>query len=206
MATRIVVGMSMSSFYGFELETAPGLVMTPRPTTEALVDRAVEKLRDRPMARVADVGTGSGAIAIALASQLPNAEIWASDLSPASVELARLNAERHGLADRIHMAEGDLLDPIPGRLCLIVANLPYLPDELRDDPTYAEYASEPADAIFAPEGGLALYRRLLEAAEERLDPEGALVVQFRRQILEAGRDELPGLRERLEGAALLAAA
>ena len=197
--------MSMSSFYGFDLQTAPGLVMAPRPATEALVDAAVELAGERA-ARVADVGTGSGAIAIALASRLPNAEIWASDLDPLAVELAGVNAARHGFGERIHMAVGDLLDPIPGQLCLIVANLPYLPDALRHDPAYAEYAAEPADAIFAPEDGLALYRRLLAAAEERLDPEGALVVQFRRAILEAGRDELAGLLERLEGAAVLAAA
>src|SRR4029079_10688552 len=133
----IVPTMSMSVFYGFELETAPGLVMAPRPATEALVDAAVALVAGRP-ARVADVGTGSGAIAIALASRLPEAEIWASDVSPAAVDLARLNAARHGFADRIHMAEGDLLDPIPGQLCVIVANLPYLPDELKDHPTYAE--------------------------------------------------------------------
>jgi release factor glutamine methyltransferase len=195
----------MSRFYGFELETAPGLVMTPRPTTEALVDAAVALVAGRP-ARVADVGTGSGAIAIALASRLPEAEIWASDVSPAAVDLARLNAARHGFAERIHMAEGDLLDPIPGQLCVIVANLPYLPDELKDHPTFAEYRVEPSEAIFAPDGGLALYRRLLEAAEERLDAEGALVIQFRRTILQAERQELPLLRERLERAAVAAAA
>jgi release factor glutamine methyltransferase len=195
----------MSVFYGFELETAPGLVMTPRPATEALVDAAVALVAGRP-ARVADVGTGSGAIAIALASRLPQAEIWASDVSPAAVDLARLNAARNGFADRIHMAEGDLLDPIPGQLCVIVANLPYLPDELKDHPTYAEYRVEPPEAIFAPDSGLALYRRLLEAAEERLDAEGALVIQFRRSILQAERDELPLLRERLERAAVAAAA
>ncbi len=194
----------MSSFYGFELETAPGLVMTPRSTAEALVDAAVAHVGDLP-ARIADVGTGSGAIAIALASRLPNAEIWASDLNPAAVELARFNAARHGYAERIHMAQGDLLDPIPAPVCLVVANLPYLPDELRDDPAYAEYASEPPEAIFAPEGGLALYRRLLTAADERLDAEGALIIQFRRQLFEAGRHDLQALRARLERAALVPA-
>ena len=198
--------MSMSSFYGLELQTAPGLVMTPRPTTEGLVDAAVVRVRDRPAARIADVGTGSGAIAIALARSLPRAEIWASDVSPAAVALARANAARHGFARRIHMTQGDLLDPIPGRLCLIVANLPYLPDELRDSPEYAEYAAEPPGAIFAPDGGLALYRRLLEAAEARLDTEGALIIQFRSRILEAERQELPALREHLERAALAPAA
>ncbi len=195
----------MSLFYGLELETAPGLVMTPRPSAEALVDAAVEHVGDLP-ARIADVGTGSGAIAIALASRLPHAEIWASDLSHEAVRLARTNAIRHGFGHRIHMAQGDLLDPIPAPVCLVVANLPYLPDSLRDDPAYAEYASEPPEAIFAGEGGLALYRRLLTAADERLDDEGALIIQFRRQMLKAGKGDLAELRARLERAKLAPAA
>jgi release factor glutamine methyltransferase len=195
----------MSLFYGFELETAPGLVMTPRRTAEALVDAAVAHVGDLP-ARIADVGTGSGAIAIALASRLPRAEIWASDLSPAAVDLARSNAALHGFGNRIHMAQGDLLDPIPAPVCLVVANLPYLPDELRHHPAYAEYAAEPREAMFTGENGLALYRRLLTAAEERLDPEGALIIQFRRQLHKAEKGELAALRARLERAALVPAA
>jgi release factor glutamine methyltransferase len=196
----------MATFYGLDLETAPGLVMTPRRTSEALVDTAVRLVGEKPTARVADVGTGSGAIAIALATRLPRAEVWASDLSPEAVALARLNAQRNGFAHRIHMAQGDLLAPIPAPLCLVVANLPYLPDYLRRLPEGREYAAEPEDAIFAPGDGLALYRRLLAAAEERLDAEGAIVVQFRREILEAARAEIPGLLERLEDMALPAAA
>ena len=196
----------MAKFYGLELETAPGLVMTPRPTSEALVDAAVRLVGDKPTARVADVGTGSGAIAIALASRLPRAEIWASDLSLEAVALARLNAEHNGFEHRIHMAQGDLLDPIPAPLCLIVANLPYLPDYLRHLPEGLEYAAEPEDAIFVPGDGLSLYRRLLAAAEDRLDAEGAIVVQFRREILEAGRGEIRGLLRRLEARTLAAAA
>jgi len=195
----------MSLFCGLELEASPGLVMTPRPATEALVDAAVERAGDRA-ARIADVGTGSGAIAIALASRLPRAEIWASDVSRHAVDLARANAARHGFADRIHMAQGDLLDPIPSPVCLVVANLPYLPDDLHDHSRYAEYAAEPAEAVFAAENGLALYRRLLSAAEKRLDAEGALVIQFRREILEAERHQLAELRERIEDAAFLVAA
>jgi release factor glutamine methyltransferase len=195
----------MSLFYGFELETAPGLVMVPRRSTEVLVDAAVAHVGDRE-ARIADVGTGSGGIAIALASRLPQAEIWASDLSHEAVQLARTNALRHGFGDRIHMAQGDLLDPIPAPVCLVVANLPYLPDELRDDPVYAEYASEPPEAIFAGEGGLALYRRLLSAADDRLDEDGALIIQFRREMLKARKGELAQLRARLERTALVPAA
>lgn len=188
----------MATFYGLEFEAAPGLVMTPRPSTEALVDAAEAIVGDRPYARIADVGTGSGAIAVSLALRLPRAEIWASDISPHAVELAQANANRHGVGERIHMVQGDLLEPIPAPVCLVVANLPYLPDELQDDPAYAEYLTEPAEALFSPDRGLAHYQRLLDAADERLDVDGALVIQFHRRVLTAARAELDALRKRLE--------
>lgn len=187
----------MATFCGLELDAAPGLVMTPRPSTEALVDAAAAIVEERPFARVADVGTGSGAIAVALALRLPRAEVWASDISLDAVALAQANANRHGLGNRIHMVQGDLLDPIPAPVCLVVANLPYLPDELQDDPKYAEYRTEPTEALFSPERGLAHYRRLLDAAGERLDVDGALVIQFHRRVLTAARSELDALRKRL---------
>jgi release factor glutamine methyltransferase len=188
----------MATFSGLEFDTAPGLVMTPRPSTEALVDAAAALVGERPYARIADVGTGTGAIAVALAHRLPHAEIWASDISADAVELAQANANRHGLGDRIHMVQGDLLEPIPAPVCLVVANLPYLPDELRDDPAYAEYRTEPPEALFSSEQGLAHYRRLLDAAEDRLDVDGVLVIQFHRRVLNAARAELDALRRRLE--------
>jgi release factor glutamine methyltransferase len=104
--------------------------MVPRPATEALVDAAVKLLGDRP-ARVADVGTGSGAIAVALALGALRARIWATDVSQAAIELACANIARHGLTDRITVCRGDLLEGVPGDLDLIVANLPYLPERLR---------------------------------------------------------------------------
>jgi release factor glutamine methyltransferase len=162
------------------------------------VDAAAELVGERPYARIADVGTGTGAIAVALAHRLPRAEIWASDISAHAVELAQANASRHGFGDRIHMVQGDLLEPIPAPVCLVVANLPYLADELEDDPAYAEYLTEPPEALFSPERGLAHYRRLLETAEERLDVDGAVVIQFHRRVLTAGRAELDTLRRRLE--------
>ena len=76
--------------------------------------------------RVADVGTGSGAVAIALAVNRPNVEVWATDTSPAAVELARENAKLHGVEDRVHVVQGDLLDPLTEPVDLVVANLPYL--------------------------------------------------------------------------------
>jgi release factor glutamine methyltransferase len=179
-------------FYDLPLELMPGLVMTPRATTERLVERALARLGDAP-ACVADVGTGSGAVAVAIAKRAPLAEVWATDVSEDAVQLARRNAWRHGLCARIHVRHGDLLEPAPARLDLIVANLPYLPDALRDDPGYTEYGVEPPTAIFAPADGLEHYRRLVSAAERRLAPHGALLIQLHREVLEWEREELCGL-------------
>src|SRR5437870_1422927 len=107
-------------FHGIPLETAPGRVFNPRPTTEPLVDAALARLDGMPM-RVADVGTGSGAVAIAIAKLAPNAEVWATDIHPDAVALARRNVARHGLEDRVHVLEGDLLDPVPAPVDLVVA-------------------------------------------------------------------------------------
>lgn len=186
------------TFYGLDFETAPGEVMTPRRSTEALVDAALAGIAGRPRARVADIGTGAGVIAVALAVHAPHADVWASDVSEGAVRLARTNAARHGVGERVHMVQGDLLEPVPGQLCLILANLPYLPDGLRRDPRYAEYREEPADAVFSAAGGLAHYLRLLETAEERLDPAGILILQFHTEVLQAGPSQLADLRRQLE--------
>lgn len=172
--------MTGTPFSGIRLLSAPGEVMVPRPATEALVDVAAELIGERP-ARVADVGTGSGAIAVALALRAPNARIWATDTSAAAVKLARANVAGYELGDRIDVQHADLLDDVPAGLDLVVANLPYLPDGLRDE--RPELASEPADACFAPGDGLVHYRRLLAAAPSKLRPDGALAIQLHRRVL-----------------------
>jgi release factor glutamine methyltransferase len=183
----------VARFRGLDLVTAPGRVLTPRPSTEALVDRALELLSDgRP--RVADVGTGSGAIAVALAARAPRAEIWATDSSAEAVWLARVNAARLGVGDRVHIIRGDLLEPVPGPLDLVLANLPYLPETEADDP---DISGEPPEAVIAPGDGLGPYRRLLAQCETRLAEDGFLVIQFRRRVLEARRHELRSLERRL---------
>src|SRR6478609_6066271 len=101
------------SFYDLPLRTAPGLVFTPRPATERLVDAALERLPHGPV-RIADVGTGTGAVAVAIALNRPLAEVFATDASPAAVALARENVERHGLERRVHVRQGDLLAGTPG--------------------------------------------------------------------------------------------
>ena len=116
----------MKTFYDLDLLTAPGRVFTPRESTEELVDAALDRIDGIPM-KIADVGTGSGAVAVALAVNRPKIEVWATDTNPEAVELARANAERHGVADRVHVMQGDILDPLPEPVELVVANLPYLP-------------------------------------------------------------------------------
>ena len=170
-------------------------MFTPRATSERLVDAALERIADGP-ARVADVGTGSGAVAITLALRAPQIEVWASDTCKRALDLASLNAERLGA--RVHLVHGDLLDGLPRDLDLIVANLPYLPDGTPG------YEVEPPAAVFSGADGLEHYRRLIAGAGDHLAREGAMLIQFQGDVLEAERSELPWLLGRLES--LVAAA
>jgi release factor glutamine methyltransferase len=187
-------------FAGLELLTAPGRVMTPRPATEQLVQRSLMRVPRGP-ARVADVGSGSGAIAVALALRAPSAEVWAVDLSPEAVELTRANAELYGVADRLRAVQGDLLEAIPGEFDLVVANLPYLPAGAHAEDRYADLRAEPIAAVFASGDGLGPYRRLVRASEARLTDQGGLVLQYLGAVFEASRAELSDLLVELEDAA-----
>jgi release factor glutamine methyltransferase len=190
-----------TTFHGLDLLTAPGLVFTPRPSTEALVDAALARIDDRPVS-VADVGTGTGALAVALAVAKPGVEVWATDTSEAAVELARANAERHGVASRVHVLRGNLLEPVPGPVDVVVANLPYLPDSERRP----EYDAEPDEAIYAPGDGLEPLRALVRlCADGKLAMPGWVLVQFHRDVLEADCQHLPELRAELDAAGLTAA-
>jgi release factor glutamine methyltransferase len=168
--------------------------MTPRPGTEQLVAAALERLAERP-ARVVDVGTGSGALAIAIAARAPLVQVWATDSSRCAVALARANARRHGLDGRIIVRHGDLLEPVPGPVELIVANLPYMPASAAAH--YPDLAAEPAAAVFADGDGLDPYRRLIHTSAERLTADGALVIQLHRRVLVAARGELAALQTTL---------
>ena len=185
----------MTDFHGLSFITDPGRVFTPRETTENLVDAALTRLGDRP-ARVADVGTGSGAVAVTLALHAPAIEVWASDTCVDALALTSVNAERLGA--QLHIVQGDLLDGLPRNLDLIVANLPYLA------PDAPGFEDEPPTAIFSTGDGLDHYRRLLAGAADHLVAEGGILIQFDGQVLEAERSELPWLRSRLES--LVAAA
>jgi release factor glutamine methyltransferase len=187
--------MDQVVFSGVELRTLPGLVMTPRPATEELVERAIAAVGDGP-ARVADVGTGSGAIAIGVARRAPNAEIWATDNCSWSVLLAGVNVWEAGVDDRVHVLEGDLLAPVPGDLDLVLANLPYLP--VAERVLHPELDDEPAAAVYAEGDGLDPYRRLLHQAGSKLAPDGRVIFQLHRRAFTVRRTELVSAAARLD--------
>ncbi|HXM53790.1 MAG TPA: peptide chain release factor N(5)-glutamine methyltransferase [Candidatus Dormibacteraeota bacterium] len=167
--------LGRKEFMKLDFEVTPD-VLVPNPDTEVLVQRAVAWARERggPV-RVADVGTGSGCIAVAVARYVPEASVWASDDDPAAVAVAERNVQAHGLADRVTVAEGDLLAPLPDALDLVCANLPYVAEGAA---LPAEVLAQPAHALFAAEGGAALIKRLLGAAPSRLVPGGVLLAEI----------------------------
>jgi release factor glutamine methyltransferase len=178
-------------FFGLPFLVTPQ-VLIPRPETELLVERALTWLRAHPgRRRLLDVGTGSGCIAIALAVNIPDLQALATDISPAALEVARRNASRMGLEDRIEFVHCDLLpgcaampmtgspsSVAPGRepFDLIVANLPYVPSRvLRNLPVYRR---EPTIALDGGRDGLDLVRRLLAAAPGWLAPGGLMLLEI----------------------------
>jgi release factor glutamine methyltransferase len=173
-------------FWGLEFEVGPG-VLIPRPESEHVIEVALERLdvRRRQPLSIADVGTGSGCIAIALARELPQAEIVATDISAAALGYARKNSERHGVSARIEFLETNLLDDLlesargaRRNFDVIVSNPPYvgrndaasLPREVREH--------EPAEALFAGAEGLDMYPRLIGAAARALAPNGIFVAEL----------------------------
>ena len=169
--------------------------MIPRPASEQLVAAAIACVGGR-RARVADVGTGSGAIAVAIADACPRVELWATDTSFPAVALARANVRRHGLEERVFVRHGDLLDSVPGLLDLVVANLPYIPASTATQ--HPDLQDEPLAAVFASGDGLDPYRRLVDATARRLGTNGVLVLQLYGRLVAASRAELPTLRASLD--------
>jgi release factor glutamine methyltransferase len=173
-----VVGHKEFMALDFEVTLA---VLVPNPDTEVLVQRAVAcaRVAGRPL-RVADVGTGSGCIAVAIAHYAQDVEVWASDLSSEALEVAARNVAKHSLVDRIHLACGDLMEPIPGTFDLVCANLPYL---AAGSSLPAEVVSQPSVALYAGTDGAALVTRLLEAAPARLNAGGRVLLEVDPSIL-----------------------
>ena len=171
-------------FMGLDFEVTPD-VLVPNPDTEVLVQRAVELARDSQVPlRVADVGTGSGCIAVSIAHYAPATEVWASDVSREALEVTARNVSRHRVAERVHLECGDLLEPLPGQFDLICANLPYI-DVTADHNLAAEVVAQPARALYAEQGGVELVNRLLEEAPARLKPGGRILAEVDPSILAA---------------------
>ncbi len=182
-------------FWSLPLRVGPE-VLTPRPETEVLVEAALDRVPDREAElTVLDLGTGSGAIALALARELPKARITATDVCEAALAVARANAADLGLEGRIRWRAGSWFEPVAGeRHHLVVCNPPYL---RRDDPDLApELAHEPEEALFGGADGLDAYRAILAGAPEHLEPGGWLLLELapERAAAVAGMATRAGLR------------
>src|SRR5580765_1516481 len=185
-----------SEFYGIPLRVTPA-VLIPRPETELLVEAVLDHVRREfpPFhpSHILDVGTGSGAIAIALAANLPHALLTAVDVSEDALEVARENAREHGVEGRVRFLNSDLLAGLAGEsFDIVVSNPPYVAESDRETlhPQVREY--EPPAALFAGEDGLEIYRQLVPAARAALKPGGLLA-------LELGHGQRDALGVLLEG-------
>lgn len=175
-------------FFGLAMRVTPA-VLIPRPETEHLVEALLERVpKDAPL-RICDVGTGSGAIAVALAHALPNAQVTALDISESALEVARQNASAHGVADRVRFLASDLLSAVRGeQFSAIVSNPPYVAKSEILEPQVRDY--EPREALYAGPTGLEMYKRLIPGAHESLAPGGWL-------LLEIGHGQRDALAEML---------
>lgn len=164
-------------FYGLDFIITPA-VLIPRPETELLVQTAIEWAQEQQVERMVDVGTGSGCIAVTLACQLPSVRVEATEITPAALDVARRNAERHGVAGRINFHQGSLLEPVDGEIDVIVANLPYVTDDEWTALPDGVKWYEPAGALRGGADGLALIRQLLTQARSRRRVGGALFLEI----------------------------
>lgn len=169
-------------FFGLEFDITPD-VLIPRPETELLVEKALAWLRESPVRRTAaDVGTGSGIIAVTIAMEIPSARIIATDISPAALQVAQNNARKFDVNDRINFVECDILPPHPRSLSteehfdLLCANLPYIPTEtLQSLPVYGR---EPRLALDGGADGLDLFRKLMSRAPEWMAPNSLILLEI----------------------------
>jgi release factor glutamine methyltransferase len=181
-------------FWGMDFEVTPD-VLIPRPETEHLIEvviaRIGESRRNNPL-QIADVGTGSGCIAAALAKEFPNANIFATDISSAALKVAARNAVRHNFANRVTFTECNLLEGIPPQLPLnvIVSNPPYVARKDAESLPIDVREHEPAIALFAGDDGMEIYPRLIAQAKTHLAEGGLLVLELGAGLFEPVSDLL----------------
>lgn len=171
-----------TTFLGLELEVTPG-ALVPRPETELLARVAIAHMLARGgVPLIVDMGCGSGNLACAIAHALPNARIFAADISTAAVAVTKRNAAKHGLAERITVVEGDLFEALPrellGNVDAVVSNPPYISTGKLDTEHASLLEHEPREAFDAGPYGLALHQRIVAAALPFLRPEGLLACEF----------------------------
>jgi release factor glutamine methyltransferase len=169
--------LGYKEFFGLDFEVNPS-VLIPRPETELLVEKAIAFARQQNIRLIADVGTGCGAIAIALAKHLPDAKIYAVDISEDALRTAKTNCKKHDVCNRVTLLHGNLLEPIPKLVDLIIANLPYvkiadwkkLPNGIK--------ANEPKIALDGGADGLDVIENLLAKAKDKLQSNGTMLLEI----------------------------
>ena len=181
-------------FWGLDMIVSPA-VLIPRPETEHLVEAVLDLCKTIERPRIVDVGTGSGCIALALASELPHAEVHATEISPEALEIARANAARLGLDRRVTFHGTDLLHGLAGRFDIVASNPPYVGESEYDKVQLEVRKFEPRSAVFAGPGGMDVIRRLAPQARGLLKPGGWLAMEIGFSQEAAVRDLLRDWRD-----------
>ena len=187
--------VSRKEFYGLGFMVSPA-VLIPRPDTETVVVEALAIAKKLEAPRIIDVGTGSGAIAIAVAKHHPKAIVTAIDVSEDALKVARFNAHKHGVTDGIRFLQGDLLAPVAGETFdLIVSNPPYIPTEDLPKLPIGVRQYEPLTALDGGPGGFVVFDRLVEQVRKQLAPGGHLVVEIGSPQEQPARAKLAAIAE-----------
>jgi release factor glutamine methyltransferase len=162
-------------FYGLDFYV-DHRVLIPRPESELLVEKALKLTQNRTLSTIAEIGTGCGAIAISLSLNLPEAKIYATDISASALEVALFNCQKHGVINRICLLQGDMLDPVPKPIDLIIANLPYVKESELLQTNTGDF--EPLLALNGGSDGVEKIRQLCHQLSDKLHPEGCLLLEI----------------------------
>jgi release factor glutamine methyltransferase len=192
-------------FWGMDLIVSPA-VLIPRPETEHVVETVLQLSKESTdggrasspgyVGHIVDVGTGSGCIALALAKELPRAKIHATDISSPALEVARANAARHQLENRVHFHQTDLLQGLdPGTFDFVVSNPPYVGESEEDQVQLEVRKFEPRNAVFAGPTGLEVIERLIPQARAALKPAGWLIIEISGTVADSVKHMLKGWRQ-----------
>jgi len=162
-------------FYGLDF-IVNRHVLIPRPETELLVDKAISLCRKYHYSKVADIGTGCGAIVVSLAVNIPEIEIYATDISPKALKVAEQNCVKHNVKHRVTLLKGDMLEPLPESVDLIIANLPYVIE--KEIPEKGPLSYEPRKALDGGKEGLDKISELCRQSSGKLNKEGSILLEI----------------------------